>query len=509
MAGVVTSPLVPVTRNIWTPNYGVGFVRILEWSPAGDSIVSFDYFHRINDAFTNLTGATDGAGFLPFRIAVSTQGRIVFDTGTLLLNGEEAISGVSPVPEGLNEIAITFPVQAAPLNKIGSRSDGSEQADGQIRNIRLTDLETPSNSRFYRSVIRSEAMPDSAVLVDELGTPEDLIQTSNVLLSMGATETSPGVYLLQPLSSSVNFRNPGIVTNGFYRYRFELFEDSGIGARIIIYGDSNILVFPEGESGLTNGIHSGIVQITGTQTGSLSNAVIIQRTGSGSGSIGVRGVEIERVTDGILESFPTDQTWVPVLGTNQAYLGNRTEGSFVGGVSVPNRRMTASPGPSGLIGSFSSNRPVVGSLLISDNTFLQVTELLSGNNEIEYATASGTDEQIQAEFQYPNVFDVDPFDSATEAYLGTFTGNVGFTLGVSLETGRMTSFEGTGDVRVFGSWAGNQPTAGSILTASNGASVTATGTAGSNVITFTVITGTDEQIQTGFQWPNHFTVTPP
>ena len=134
------SPLVPIQFLQWTPNYsGAGFITIPEWSSTNGEV----------------TGeARDSSGTL---VDLST-----------------ATDTTSPITQiGLN----TF--------------------TGQITNLRLTDLDTPANSRFYRSVISSETMPDSLVLVDELGdgstngTLTDFPATQRWVPVLGTTVTSP------------------------------------------------------------------------------------------------------------------------------------------------------------------------------------------------------------------------------------------------------------------------------------------------------------------------------
>ncbi len=219
-------------------------------------------------------------------------------------------------------------------------------------------------------------------------------------------------------------------------------------------------------------------------------------------------------TDGILTDFPAAQPWVPVLGSGQAYLSNLTgSGGFVNGLRADPARvaMTSLVGDDGVSGSWGSQTPPVGSILTSNAVVCQVTSRPTPETIDLVLSGSSTRDEIQAAYEYPNVFDVDVFDSATEAYAGDFNAS-GFIRGVNVIAGSITR-NATGGSGVFGSWSA--PTSsrfniGDILTVGNGASVSVRSFSDTgNTFSYDVITGTPEQIQTGFQWPNHFTVTPP
>ena len=211
-------------------------------------------------------------------------------------------------------------------------------------------------------------------------------------------------------------------------------------------------------------------------------------------------------TNGTLTNFPAAQPWVPVLGTNQAYLGNRNDVSFTDGISTTLNIVSSWDQQQGVFGSWVSNRPAVGSLLSSGVVTVQVIGHPPGNHDVSYSVASGTDPEIQAAFEYPNVFNIQPFDSATQAYAGNFTtGN--WRRGVH-DNGSGVDYRLD---RALGSPSGSYPsvTVGTVFTSSEGNSVSVTDISSPNQYRVNIGTTTREEFQQGFQWPNHFTVTPP
>ncbi len=82
-----------------------------------------------------------------------------------------------------------------------------------------------------------------------------------------------------------------------------------------------------------------------------------------------------------------------------------------------------------------------------------------------------------------------------------------FTNGIDTTNNMMTSAAGASNLA--GSWSGNQPAVGSLLSSNNAAIVRVTAHTGNDQITYAVEQGTTEQIQLGYQYPEVFTVTPP
>ena len=162
-----------------------------------------------------------------------------------------------------------------------------------------------------------------------------------------------------------------------------------------------------------------VVSITGTGEGTINGRRVNPITEIGEIYIEVSGsqrlnfvttagdfnlvADVFNTTDGILTDFPAAQRWVPVLGTNQAYLSGFSANGFVNGIRLSSspRSATSEAGGTGITGSWGAMRPAIGSLLISSGITLQVTAFENDANTISFVEANGTDPEIQAAFEYP------------------------------------------------------------------------------------------------------------
>ena len=514
------SPLVPIQLLQWTPNYsGAGFVQITEWEPDNNFEITVVFYRDQTAVDSDIWGHRTQNNKLIYQQSTNTI-RLRPNPGGALLELSGILGGLNflrlsktgtDIVADLNGSETTIPnVSFSEINVFGA-SNGVLEWDGQIHTIRLTDLDNPANSRFYRSIIDSVTLPDSLVLRDELGTPvnqnldDDLTTWTQ---TSGATVTSPTSFIVSSTNAGIA---EAVGENGrFYR----ITVDRNVPIDIQIRTGSS----PQGGNPLLGVIPAGtgVFSTTYLQVPPVivpnADPGIYLRTSTGTDQeIIFNSIVVEEVTDGILTDFPAAQRWVPVLMTNQAYFSNRSDSGWVRGVRTGINGLTSEPGSSEISGSLLESSVTVGSLLRSGSVFVQLTEIISGRDEFRYAIASGTNAQIQAAFEYPNVFDIDPFDSATEGYNGNRSSgdwNNGVNLVESAPSVSLSSFGEAGGV--FGSYSGNIPQRGTIVTASNGASLFVLGAAGSSTQTMelSVITGTDEEIQAGFQWPNHFSVDP-
>lgn len=89
--------------------------------------------------------------------------------------------------------------------------------------------------------------------------------------------------------------------------------------------------------------------------------------------------------------------------------------------------------------------------------------------------------------------------------------NLGFTLGVSASAMGMSAFKGDSDFS--GSWGGDAgvttPKLNDIFVSKAGSVVKVSLVRNASNIDYTILLGTDEQIQTGFEYPNVFRVLEP
>ena len=420
----------------------------------------------------------------------------------MLINGVSATNNVTVIP--LNTILnIEVEGNISGVTSIGSRFNFIDLINGQIHSIRLTDLTNPQNSRFYPSIVRSESMPSDLVLVDESNNRRDIQEETQIVLETSGPSVSDGLPLVPDgewRAGVQYFVSYDVVMNGNWTVGISQSSGGTVTAGTPLTrtgsGASSGLITPEPFSDSpAREVRFGMVGQGGQQTATFSN------------------IQIYRSSDGILTNFPAAQRWVPVLGSNQAYSGTFSGSGpgfdFNNGVDTTNRTLTSDPAPNGASGSWGAGAPgiPVGSLIRSGVVLLQMIQVTGGQNTVlRFAIANGTNAQIQAAFQYPNVFDIDPFDSATEAYnSGRNDGN--FTRGVNTTDAQFSS---TPVGTVTGSYSGNALNLNNyVATANNGATVRLVAFGTDFSLRYTVISGTNAEIQAGFQWPNHFTVTPP
>lgn len=160
----------PENSTKWTPNYnGVNsYVSIPEWKPTGKFEIECDVYLDSIKAWRMIIG-TDLALSDGLYWQVDAEGKIP--------NTDQSV-GI-----GLNKLKYSYPsgVSKRTVKYIGAskKRDGSGFQDffkGQISNVRLTDLDNPSNSRYYPGIVYTYedpysptvSMPSSTVLVDEI-----------------------------------------------------------------------------------------------------------------------------------------------------------------------------------------------------------------------------------------------------------------------------------------------------------------------------------------------------
>ena len=502
-------------RGFWTPNYsGAGFVQIPEWRPAGSYRVELDFYadssrtnnpslilggsHTLESIYLNISLDSRVQLFVDSIAVISIPG-VPSDTllNCTITNIDNNLSLI--VGDGSGSATNVPFMNDEGVTRIGNSTSSNNPFDGQIRNLRLTDIDNPQNSRFYPSIIRSENMPTDLVLVDELGqtTPDNrFLNWESANRGALVSESNNG-------RTVVTRSNIVGVANGTRTVLQRLTE--GQVYRYTCDNDNVTLsVFNVDFSSLSVGLTGVNIFIAP------SNRIFLYIAPKQVNRDETCNISLNEVTTGTLTNFPAAQPWVPLLGTNQAYLGNLTDGPWTRGVRLDERRLTSAlNNPTvGEKGSFQNGSIPVGSILSAGKVILQVFTSSSSSDAVTYAVVSGTDAEIQAAFEYPNVFDIQPFDSATQAYNSNFTGINGAVLGVSVSERFFTWIVQPGLSVVPGSYTRDDINVGDVFMANNGASVRVISTTVSR-INYAVITGTDEEIQEGFQWPNHFTVTPP
>ena len=274
---------------------------------------------------------------------------------------------------------------------------------GQITNYRM------GNDRHYPGLINAATMPESTVLVDVLDGGTVLIDNSVLpMAQFGAVIISDGDYSFPVNGARILYSIADLRSDFSYNISFESYDGDGSSVGLIILGD-NDEQFDVGtfqNNGLIN-----INYFAGDEdsTGGGSNQFIIFR--SSANPIKIRNLRVVRRTDGIItnaDEFNFNQPYVPLLESNQHYLSANSDTTFTNGIDTANNMMTSAAGASNLAGSWSGNQPVVGSVLSSNNGAVVEVTAVTGDDLITYSVTTGTEDQIQLGFQYPNVLTVTP-----------------------------------------------------------------------------------------------------
>ena len=403
---VRTGNLIPAPiRYDWTVNYDdAPYVQIPEWAVINGR-VSFDVLassllNSNNYIFDGRT--TDSTG--------NDRGFINYE-----INGDIQFHSLSNINIPINiDTGVFYNFEAdyrnAFITIIGTRFSIADQHwQGQISNLRLTDLDNPANSRHYPGIINAASMPESTVLVDVLGVPVD----QNLNDDFTTWISSSNVNIINSNSFNVSGNNEGIIegfgTIGRF-YRIDL--DIDIPASVEVRGGNEIIgttqpllsTIPAGRR-----FFSFYFQM---QTRSESvNSGIYLRTTDGTNNPGpyvFNFIRVFEVTDGIITNPDANQPYVPLLGANQHYLSGNNDATFSNGIDTTNNMMTSAAGASNLSGSWSGNQPVVGSVLSSNNGAVVEVTAVTGDDLITYSVTTGTEDQIQLGFEYPNVLTVTP-----------------------------------------------------------------------------------------------------
>ena len=423
-----TGRLIPAPRrHRWAVNYDDGpYVQIPPWNPRGSFTISFDInspasvlatshvFGRFSgtEASFNI-GITSGGKWrltnqtttisTPDYISGFTSALITVEGGNLVFRqGDTEFFNVTALPDG------SYFVDTIGANRnAGATDDYREEWTGQISNFRLTDLQDPTNSRYYPGVINSAVMPDSGVLVDVLDSGIELIDFENPVSANNEFQlNSEGFYDVNgSLFSNIEWNIPLNNTNSVFYIEIDAIVTSGALSVFIrdSRGNDNawfaITVDSQNENIQRNFRLDNF-------TGSNPQIFIECTTGVVVGVI--RRFSVVARTDGIITNPDANQPYVPLLAQNQHYLSGNDDGDFSNGIDTTNNMMTSAAGASNLAGSWSGNQPAVGSLLSSNNAAIVRVTAHTGNDQITYAVEQGTTEQIQLGYQYPEVFTVTP-----------------------------------------------------------------------------------------------------
>ena len=200
----------PVNLRQWTPDYSdAGYVLIPRWSASADFVISMDFIYSGASGAPFLLGGSEGqgnpvGGDFSLQVGVNRISFGILNTVIATADLSRASARSLEIRRTGNQVTLTADGQtgigslsgslSGPVN-IGGRSNGFQLWNGQIYNLRLTDLTTPSNSRFYPGLITSTTRPTTTTLVDELSGENGTL--TNFPTSMEWTEVETGAPVVQ------------------------------------------------------------------------------------------------------------------------------------------------------------------------------------------------------------------------------------------------------------------------------------------------------------------------
>ena len=308
-SGSGLNTLDPVNLREWTPNFsGAGFISIPDWRPSGDYRIEVSIYIRehkdFNTIFDNSNEPNDSeswvgsSGALTWRPRLTNRLNIssipenaIIDIVESRVGNEyrlEAIGRNFTMPVGLNTD------QGDLINGIGGINTGNTKLNGQIRNLRLTDLDNPSNSRFYPLTLEATTRPTTTTAVDELG-PLQIVDITRFKESdfTGNNIISNGVLTL-------TIANTSIMSNDTYPFIMgETYRVTPVG----LSGDIQI-----GANNVVSFVSLQEQGITFRSLSTTSMSILFRTTNTGS----IEGLIIELLTDGTLTSFPANMIWTEV-----------------------------------------------------------------------------------------------------------------------------------------------------------------------------------------------------
>lgn len=162
-----TPPVLPV----WTPNHNnmTSCIDIPPFSPSGASW-RFEADLYALDTITNhyvYEGRDDNGIVAHGYFLVHPNGVTNSPGATIFVNGVEGAQVQTAVTSHVRVVHDSI-TDARMLRRIGARYNGMQVYHGQIRNVRITDIDDPANSRHYPLTIHSKTMPGTVEVIDRL-----------------------------------------------------------------------------------------------------------------------------------------------------------------------------------------------------------------------------------------------------------------------------------------------------------------------------------------------------
>ena len=165
-------PFLPV----WTPNYNnlTSYIDIPPFFPSGANWQFEADLHAL-DTITDhyvYEGRDDNGIVAHGYFLIHPNGATDSPSATIYINGVEDARIYTGVTASVRVVHGTL-TDARSLRRLGARYNGRQLFNGQMSNIRITDLDNPDNSRQYPSVIESVTMPSTIILRESMGDRVD------------------------------------------------------------------------------------------------------------------------------------------------------------------------------------------------------------------------------------------------------------------------------------------------------------------------------------------------
>lgn len=298
--------------------------------------------------------------------------------------------------------------------------------DGQIHSIKLTDLNDSSNSIEIDTVIRAAEMPSDTYLYNSLDTtdyPELVVNCdfSSPDLTGWSGGNATGVVVdgelhVTTLSTAHNYKYT-LTTTPLTIYKFIFYAKLGTMSRAnySVYDNTNIenIISPTTYNAV-QGEFTKVTIVFVAPLGCTSASVYVVRDSGVTGTAFFDNVSVKQTNIiGQLFNLGTDQPYVPQLkggeidrsqvdGKFEMYLGSYSVGDFDNGVDTTGAQLSV---PGTQVGSteFTGFEDYI--IVLKTGAVLKLTTIPDANTA-NYSVLLGTDAQIQAGAEYPNVFRV-------------------------------------------------------------------------------------------------------
>ena len=280
------------TRRAWVPNYN-GVNSYVTIPSRLYHRIEFDFF--VEDIQSEATKLIDGNN--PRLDLKFSQNRIVSNEGEVVVNG----SGDTYIVGQTNHVVITSDTKNLSAERLGARTDKLLNLEGKLYNLRLIDLDDPSNSRYYPSTIRSESMPTTTVLED-LNSPNTLLPINSSGSEYVSVQIEGDTIRCTRLRETDGGKAQAtIVRHLTERCLIKVTNSTGLSSNAFLY-------VRIASGGFLNVLEDGEYLVDPYD--SVTGLIMSFRESSEQGDEVAFTMDVQEVTHGQLVNFGTEQSWV-------------------------------------------------------------------------------------------------------------------------------------------------------------------------------------------------------